>query len=48
MDLSHSSAQMPGKFTVAQIICGSSVRSVLHGIFLAPKILLFQLGFRKI
>jgi len=44
MDLSHSSAQTPGAkapeiFTVEQIICGSSVRIVLHGIFLAPKIL---------
>jgi hypothetical protein len=44
MDLSHTSAQMPGAqapeiFTVAQIVCGSSVRSVLRGIFLAHKIL---------
>ena len=44
MDLSHNSSQMPGAraaeiFTAAQIIRGTSVRSVLHGIFLAPKIL---------
>jgi hypothetical protein len=44
MDLSDSSAQIPGApvpdiFTAAQIIYGSSVRSLLHGIFLAPKIL---------
>jgi hypothetical protein len=44
MDLSHSSAQIAGNrapeiFTVAQIICGFSVQSVLHGTFQAPKIL---------
>lgn len=50
-DLSHSGAQMPSArvteiFTVAHI-CGSSVRNVLHGFLLPPKILRFQVGLGK-